>query len=89
MQCSIVNNKGQVTIPMDIRNALGIHQKDKMQFEVDGKVIKLFPAQVKKAEKLPSKLLKKTTIEDLCGILPKPARAFTVEEMNRSVRGDL
>ena len=89
MQSSIVNNKGQVTIPMDIRNAFGIHQKDKVWFEVDGKVIRIFPADVKIAERSISKPVKKTTIEDLCGILPKPPRAFTVEEMNRSVRGNI
>ena len=89
MQYAVVNDRWQVTIPADVRNALGIHQKDKMRFEVNGKVVTLSPAQVPMGAKSLVKPAKKVTADDLYGILPKPARAYSVEEMNRSIRGDL
>ncbi len=32
-----VTRKGQVTLPIDIRKALGIRQGDKIAFEIDGR----------------------------------------------------
>ena len=87
MQYAVVNNKGQVTIPMDIRNALGIHQKDKMRFELSGKVIMISPAQSQMAVKPLEASAKKLTLEGLRSILPKPSRSYTIEEMNEAIGG--
>lgn len=38
---SKISEKGQTTIPKEIRDALGIHSGDLIQYEVEGNVIKL------------------------------------------------
>lgn len=38
---TIVTEKGQVTIPADVRRALGIMPHDPVEFEVDGEFVKL------------------------------------------------
>ena len=40
-----VTSKGQVTIPIEIRQQLGIHPGSEVDFEVEGRVIKLIPAK--------------------------------------------
>ena len=45
-----LTQKGQVTIPKEIRSHLGLKPRDLVRFELDGDVVKLKPA--------PSKLLK-------------------------------
>ena len=42
-----VTEKGQVTIPQDIRRLLGIQPRDKIRFEVDGDVVKISRAESK------------------------------------------
>ena len=36
-----LTQKGQVTIPIEIRTRLGLKPRDKMTFELDGEVVKL------------------------------------------------
>ncbi len=36
-----VTEKGQVTIPQEIRRLMGLHPRDKVRFEVEGEVIRL------------------------------------------------
>ena len=36
-----VNQRGQVTIPRDIREAIGLGPRDRVRFEVEGETIKL------------------------------------------------
>ncbi len=38
---SKISEKGQTTVPKEIRDALGIHSGDLIQYEVEGNVIKL------------------------------------------------
>lgn len=45
-----LTQKGQVTIPVEIRSRLGLKPKDKILFEMEGDEVKLRPA--------PSRLLK-------------------------------
>ena len=45
-----LTQKGQVTIPAEIRSRLGLKPHDKLQFELEGEVVKLRPA--------PSKILR-------------------------------
>jgi len=40
-----VTQKGQVTIPQEIRQKLGIKPKDKVRFEVEGERVTLSPAR--------------------------------------------
>jgi len=69
MSTSTVTSKGQITIPVHIRNLLNIHTGDVLEFfvEDDGK-IKLY-AQSK-------------DVQDLKTLLPKPKKKLTVEQMN-------
>lgn len=45
-----LTQKGQVTIPAEIRSRLGLKPHDKVRFELEGEVVKLRPA--------PSKILR-------------------------------
>lgn len=38
---SKISEKGQTTVPKEIRDILGIHSGDLIQYEVDGNVIRL------------------------------------------------
>jgi AbrB family looped-hinge helix DNA binding protein len=69
MSASTVTSKGQITIPVDIRNLLNIRVGDVLEFlvEEDGK-IKLYPQS--------------KDIQDLKTLLPKPKKKLTVDEMN-------
>ncbi len=40
---SSVSEKGQVTIPKEMREALGVKPKDKVAFKLEGKEIKVVP----------------------------------------------
>lgn len=67
-----MTSKGQITLPKDIRDRLGLRQGDRVRFivEDDGRV-RLLPA--------------KRDISELVGILPKPKRALSIEEMDDAV----
>ncbi|MBI2597401.1 AbrB/MazE/SpoVT family DNA-binding domain-containing protein [Candidatus Daviesbacteria bacterium] len=39
-----LTQKGQVTIPVEIRSRLGLKPKDKVRFEVEGDEVKIKPA---------------------------------------------
>jgi AbrB family looped-hinge helix DNA binding protein len=68
-----MTSKGQITIPKDIRDRLGLKQGDRVRFivEDDGRV-RLMPA--------------KRDVSELFGILPKPRRALSIEEMDDIVQ---
>ncbi|MCC6173905.1 MAG: AbrB/MazE/SpoVT family DNA-binding domain-containing protein [Chloroflexi bacterium] len=42
---SSVSPKGQVTLPREMRDHLGIKPKDRVEFELEGDVIKVRPAR--------------------------------------------
>lgn len=67
-----LTSKGQVTIPKAIREQLGLEPGIKLHFWVDptGRIV-VTPLTVK--------------LEDLVGILPKPDRPLTVEEINDAI----
>jgi AbrB family looped-hinge helix DNA binding protein len=69
MSASTVTSKGQITIPVDIRNLLNIRVGDVLEFlvEEDGK-IKLYPQS--------------KDIKELKTLLPKSKKKLTVDEMN-------
>jgi AbrB family looped-hinge helix DNA binding protein len=67
-----MTSKGQITVPKDVRLKLGLKPGDRVRFlvEADGRV-RMLPA--------------KKDISELVGILPKPKRASTVDEMNAAI----
>ena len=73
MSTSTLTSKGQTTIPKDIRKRLNLHPGDRLEFVIDedGRVLML-PASIDASE--------------LAGILKPPARAVTVQDMNRAIR---
>ena len=73
MSTSTLTSKGQTTIPKDIRNRLNLHPGDRLEFVIDegGRVLVL-PASIDASE--------------LAGMLKPPARAVSVEDMNRAIR---
>lgn len=68
-----VTSKGQVTIPKEVREHLGVRAGGKLQFtlEADGRVV-VRPASL--------------SISRLFGILGKPPRSATLEEMDEAIR---
>jgi len=68
-----LTSKGQITVPKDVRMKLNLKPGDRVRFviEADGRV-RLWPA--------------KRDITSLRGVLPKPKRALTIEEMDDAIR---
>ena len=68
-----LTSKGQITLPKEIRLKLGLKQGDRVRFivEDDGRV-RLLPA--------------KRDVSELLGILPKPKRRLSIEEMDDIVQ---
>lgn len=72
MSTSTVTSKGQITIPRDVRKALGIESGDKVRFNVDDKGRVFFvPVTV--------------DVTSLKGIVPKPDKPVSVEEMRATI----
>ncbi len=72
MSSSTLTRKGQTTIPKDIRDRLNLKPGDKIKFMVDADgSVRLVAANL--------------TLRQLRGILPRPERSATVEEMNEAI----
>ena len=67
-----MTSKGQVTVPKAIRDQLGLHAGVSLHFWVDptGRIV-VTPLTL--------------ALEDLIGILPKPERSLTIEEINEGI----
>lgn len=72
MATAILSSKGQITIPLPVRQKLGVTTGDRVEFVElkDGNFV-LVPAV--------------EDVRSLKGIVPKPGRAVSVEEMRRIV----
>jgi AbrB family looped-hinge helix DNA binding protein len=42
-----LTERGQVTIPIEVRRILGLHPRDRVRFEVEGKVVRISQASSK------------------------------------------
>ena len=73
MATSTMTTKGQVTIPLDVRRRLGLDAGDRIEFvEIENGVFAIKPAI--------------DDVRSLKGLLRKPARPVSVEDMNAAVR---
>jgi antitoxin PrlF len=72
MSLSTLTRKGQTTIPKDIRERLGLKPGDRIRFMVnpDGSV---------------TLVAVNLSVKQLRGILPRPERLATIEEMNEAI----
>ncbi len=70
---STVTSKGQVTIPAEARRKLGIGPGTTLEFVVtDEGTLVVIP--------------RSRSVRDLKGMVPRPRRALSVEEMERAIR---
>ena len=72
MSAAILKSKGQVTIPSDIRKALGIQTGDRISFRLrEGGIVEM---QAEKVDLL-----------SLCGILKPRIRGVTLEDFEEAI----
>jgi antitoxin PrlF len=72
MPTATVTTKGQITIPKEVRDAMGIETGDRIEFIAEEKGVYKVVAATK-------------DVRHLKGLVPKPAKPVSVEEMNRAV----
>ena len=73
MPSAVVTTKGQITIPKPVRDGLGVATGDRVEFvELEKGVYTVVAAT--------------RDVRDLKGIIPKPARPVSVDDMKRTVR---
>lgn len=73
MTAATITSKGQVTIPLDVRNQLGLQSGDRIEFsfnEATGRY-EVYPAT--------------RSLASLKGIVRKPAKPVSIEDMNRAI----
>jgi antitoxin PrlF len=73
MTTATLTSKGQITIPKEVRERLGVEAGDRLEFVEEEKGVYKVVAATK-------------DVRHLKGIVSKPGRAVSVEEMNRAVR---
>jgi len=73
-RASTITGKGQVTVPRSVREELGLQPGDRLVWSLheDGSV------EVRKAALRP--------LREIVGLLGRPSRSATVEEMDEAVR---
>lgn len=73
MSTAVLTSKGQTTIPKDVREHLGLHAGDRLEFVLtEDKTVLLRPAT--------------RAVTDLKGFLPKPPKPVTIEAMNAAIK---
>jgi AbrB family looped-hinge helix DNA binding protein len=73
MSAATITSKGQITIPKDIRALLDLHSGDKINFIVEESgEVRFLPVTQE--------------ISTLKGIIAKPKKAVTVEEMKATIK---
>jgi antitoxin PrlF len=73
MARATVTSKGQITIPVQVRAAMGLEAGDRIEFvEVEKGKFAIIPAT--------------GSVQALKGMIPKPAKPVSIEEMNAAIR---
>ncbi len=73
MLSSTITTKGQITIPKDIRNILNIGKGDRIEFLVDTNgSVTILPVT--------------TDIKALKGLVPKPKKYVSLDDMKNAIR---
>ena len=68
-----LTSKGQITIPAYVRNKLRLTSGDMLQFFLTNDSFVVVPIN--------------RSVKDLRGILPKPTKSLTIEEMDEIIKG--
>jgi AbrB family looped-hinge helix DNA binding protein len=67
-----LTSKGQLTLPKEVRDRLKLHPGDRLDFRLeDDGTVRMVPIS--------------TSVRDLKGILPKPKRARSLEDMDAAI----
>lgn len=73
MTSAVVTSKGQITIPKQVRDGLGVEAGDRVEFvELERGVYSVVAAT--------------RDVRDLKGMIPKPPRPVSIDEMNKAIR---
>lgn len=72
MSTATITSKGQITIPVDVRNALAVDAGDRVEF------VQLEPGQF-------LFLAANRSVTELKGMFGKPKKAVSIEEMNQAI----
>ena len=73
MVTAIVTSKGQITIPKEVRDSLGLHTGDRVEFVVQGREGAVMKPMTR-------------TVDEMFGRLHRPGQpALTVEDMDRAI----
>lgn len=72
MPTAIVTSKGQITIPKEVRDALGVQTGDRVEFVETGKGV----YEVVAASR---------DVRELKGLIDKPARPVSIDDMRKAV----
>lgn len=72
MATAVITSKGQITIPKSVRERMGVDAGDRVEFvETDNGVFTVVAAT--------------RDVKELKGIVPKPAKPVSVDDMNRAI----
>jgi len=72
MATAIITSKGQITIPKSVRERLGVDAGDRVEFVEAGNGVFTVIAATR-------------DVKELKGIVPKPGKPVSVDDMNRAI----
>jgi AbrB family looped-hinge helix DNA binding protein len=72
MPTATITSKGQITIPKEVREALGVGTGDRVEFVAEEEGVYRIVAATR-------------DVRHLKGLVPKPAKPVSVQAMNRAV----
>jgi AbrB family looped-hinge helix DNA binding protein len=72
MATAVITSKGQITIPKSVRERLGVDAGDRVEF-------------VEAANGVFTVIAATKDVKELKGIVPKPAKPVSVDDMNRAI----